>query len=196
MSNIGKIEIKPDLQCILCRYRKDIEKCVKVQHNPTWHCPTLLNIYYGKVIKHQPFKAVQNIIDEINYKKDKDYYDTFNDDYTENEDIKLIFGVVSYDDLTSNTPNLLTMNDLDVIYDKHNNTYSWSVEYIYSFKTIDSKKQYVKRLLDIFTKFMKENGYDTELDGFYTIFANATEFDTLEECYANFKYCVNGYINS
>ena len=43
---------------------------------------------------------------------------------------------------------------------------------------------------------MKEHNYDTELDGFHTIFANVTEFDTLEECYANFKYCVNGYIHS
>ena len=43
---------------------------------------------------------------------------------------------------------------------------------------------------------MKEHGYNTQVDGFHTVFANCTEFDSLEECYANFKCCVNGYINS
>ena len=110
--------------------------------------------------------------------------------------MRYIFGVISYDDLTSNKPNLLTMNDLDVIYNKHNRTYSWSVEYIYAFPNIEGKKKYLKRLLKCFTKFMKEHNYNTELDGFYTMFSNVTEFDTIEECYANFKYCVNGYIHS
>ena len=129
-------------------------------------------------------------------KRNRNYYDTFNNDYTENEDVKYIFGVISYDDLTSNKPNLLTMNDLDVIYNKHNRTYSWSVEYIYYLPNREGKKKYIKRLLKCFTKFMKEHNYDTELDGFYTTFTGVTEFDTLEECYANFKYCVNGYIHS
>ena len=139
----------------------------------------------------------KSILDMLNCKRNKNYYDTFNNDCTENEDMKYIFGVISYDDLTSNNrPNLLTMNDLDIIFDKHNKTYSWSVEYIYSFPNRDGKKKYLKRLLKCFTKFMKEHNYDTELDGFHTMFANVTEFDTIEECYANFKYCVNGYIHS
>ena len=142
------------------------------------------------------FKIFRKIKRIIEIKRTGEYYSTFNKDFTENDDYKFIFGAISYDDLSNNKANLLTMNDLDVIYDKHNNTYSWSVEYLYSFETIDGKKQYVKRLLDVFTKFMQENGYNTKLDGFYTIFTNSTEFDTLEECYVNFKYCVNGYINS
>lgn len=183
-------------ECILCKYRNNKKACHKAIFSNNWHCPTLQNIYYGKVIEYQPFKAIQNIIDKFTYRKEKMYYRSFNNDCTENEDMKYIFGVISYDDLTSNKPNLLTMNDLDVIYNKHNRTYSWSVEYIYSFPNREGKKKYLKRLLKCFTKFMKEHNYDTELDGFYTIFTGITEFDTLEECYANFKYCVNGYIHS
>ena len=84
-----------------------------------------------------------------------------------------------------------------VIYDKKKGIYIWGVEAFYQFKSIDGKKQYLKRLLDVFTKFMKENGYNTEKDCFYELFAyNYQEFKSLEDCYMNFKYYVNGYINS
>ena len=143
------------------------------------------------------FKKLKKYINiDIIMRRTNKYYEEFSKDFMENRDCKLIFGVISYDDLSTNTANLLTMNDFEVCYNKHNNTYSWSIEYLYSFDNIEGKKKYVERLLNCFTKFMKENKYDTELDGFYTIFTNCTEFDTIEECYANFKYCVNGYINS
>ena len=151
---------------------------------------------YKKKKKNFLIKFIQKIIDMYYYQKEKGYYETFNDDYTENIDYKFIFGVISYDDLSYNKPNLLTMNDLDVLYNKHNKTYSWDIECVYSFPNKEGKKKYLKRLLKCFTKFMKEHNYNTELDGFYTIFSNVNEFDTIEECYANFKYCVNGYINS
>ena len=46
------------------------------------------------------------ITDILDYRKYKNYYETFNKDCTENEDMRYIFGVISYDDLTSNKPNL------------------------------------------------------------------------------------------
>ena len=185
-------------ECILCKYKNNKEECNKAIFSSNWHCPTLQNIYYGKIIKYQPFKTIQKIIDIKNYHKDTEYYNTFNEDYTENEDYKFIFGVISYDDLSSNNkPNLLTMNDLDIIYNKKKNIYTWAIEAIYQFESIDGKKQYLKRLLDVFTKFMKENGYNTEEDCFYDLFVyNNQEFKSLEDAYMNFKYYVNGYINS
>ena len=189
-------KFKTKLECIFCKYEQDSAQCRKSIMEDNWHCPTLQNIYYGKLIKYQPFKIIHNIKTKFNsYKTDK-YYDTFNEDCTENNNYKFIFGVISYDDLSSNKPNLLTMNDLDIIYDKKNKTYSWSIEYIYDFKNYDGRKQYLANLLKVFTRFMIENGYDINGDYSYGLFTNITQFDTLEECYANFKYCVNGYINS
>ena len=194
---MNKYQLKEKLECILCKYKNNPEECKKRVYSSNWHCPTLQNIYYGKLIDYYPFKIFHKIHIIINNKKADSYYESFNKDFTENDNFKFIFGVKSYDDLSYNSnANLLTMNDLDVLYNKKNNTYSWSVEYIYSFETKDGKKEYLSRLLNCFYKFMKEHKYNTELDGFYTMFSNCTEFDSLEECYANFKYCVNGYINS
>ena len=67
---------------------------------------------------------------------------------------------------------------------------------IFRIESKNGKKEYLSRLLNCFHKFMKEHGYNTQVDGFHTVFANCTEFNSLEECYANFKCCVNGYINS
>ena len=194
---MNKYQLKEKLECILCKYKNNPEECKKRVYSSNWHCPTLQNIYYGKLIDHYPFKMVHKIHVLIADNKANHYYDSFNKDFTENDNFKFIFGIKSYDDLSYNSDaNLLTMNDLDVLYNKKNNTYSWSVEYIYSFETKDGKKEYLSRLLNCFHKFMKENGYNTQVDGFHTVFANCTEFDSLEECYANFKCCVNGYINS
>ena len=85
-------------ECILCKYRNNQKACDKAIFSKNWHCPTLQNIYYGKVIKHQPFKTIQDIIDKFTYRKEKMYYNSFNSDCTENEDYRYIFGVISYDD--------------------------------------------------------------------------------------------------
>lgn len=188
--------MKNNLECILCKYKKNPQKCAEKIHTPNWHCPTLQNIFYGKLVDYYPFKIFYKIQKSISHRKASKFYDTFNTGCTENEDYKFIVGAISYDNIGSNTPNLLTMNDLEVLYNKKNRTYSWDVEAAYHFENLDGKKKYLKRLLKVFTKYMKENGYDTNLDGFHTIATHSEYFDTLEECYANFKYCVNGYINS
>ena len=184
-------------ECILCKYKHNKTESERAIQRATWHCPTLQNIYYGKFIDYQPFKTLHKIRVMIDDRKVNEYYESFSEDFKENDDVKFIFGIKAYNDLCGGVDaNLLTMNDFDVIYNKKNHTYSWSVEYLYSFDTIKGKKKYLKHLLEVFTKFMKEKGYDTNYDGFCGMFSNCTEFDTLEECYANFKYCTNGYINS
>lgn len=39
-----------------------------------------------------------------------------NKDHTETEDMKFIWGVKSYDDLTDSEPNFTTFNDIELIY--------------------------------------------------------------------------------
>ena len=187
-----------DFNCILCKYHNDKNKCYEKIYSSTWNCPTLSNIYYGKLIKWFPFNFYQKIKDEINNKKREKYYNTFNEDYTENEDFKFIFGIISYDDLTSNKPNLLTMNDFDIIYDKNNKKYIMSIETIYVFKNgVDGEREYLNNILNKFTQWMLENNYNIERNVFYEIFTNGnninTEFDSIETLYATFNCFVKGY---
>lgn len=55
-----------DFNCILCKYRNDKNKChEKILNSLTWHCPTLSNIYYGKLIKWFPFNIFEKIRTEV-----------------------------------------------------------------------------------------------------------------------------------
>lgn len=190
--------MESDLQCILCKYRKQPDKCVQMLHSDDWHCPTLSNIWYGKIINYQPFKLIHHIKTNIDWKKTKKYYDTFNEDATENEDFKFIFGIISFDDLTSDKPNLLTMNDFDVIYDKNKKKYFMGVETIYTFDNgIEGERKYLNAILDEFTKWMKDNNYGIERNVFYELFTEGyninTKFDSIEVLYATFKCFVKGF---
>lgn len=52
-----------NFNCILCKYCNNEIGCNKViSENNLWHCPSLSNIYYGRLIKYFPF----NIIDKVN----------------------------------------------------------------------------------------------------------------------------------
>ena len=130
--------------------------------------------------------------------------DDFNYDFTENSDMKLIFGIMSYDDLSmSDKPSLMTMNDLDLIYLKNENKYILGIETIYCFKNKENSKAYLRTLLEHFTKWMIDNNYniDSSLNQYgdmYEIFSNGininTHFDTIEDAYKTFKILVNGYL--
>ena len=75
--------------------------------------------------------------------------------------MKFIWGLKSYDDLSSCDANLETMNDIDLIYLKDEKKYVLGVETEYMFNSKEAEKEYFKALLDEFTKWMKEQGYDT-----------------------------------
>jgi hypothetical protein len=54
------------LNCILCKYRNDPKGCDDILLNSQvgfvdWHCPTLSNLWYGKLIKWFPFNLIFNI---------------------------------------------------------------------------------------------------------------------------------------
>ena len=119
-------------------------------------------------------------------------------EYYETKDLKFIWGIKSYDDLTSSDANLHTMNDIDLIYLKNENKYILCLETIYQFDQEEYKIRYLKMCLNAFTEFMIKNNYNTETHlHWWDVFSNGmnTHFDSIEECYAMFKLLVNGYCN-
>ena len=47
--------------CILCKYRKDERACLDAIKSDAYHCPTLSNLWYGKLIYHFPFNLIFKI---------------------------------------------------------------------------------------------------------------------------------------
>jgi hypothetical protein len=122
--------------------------------------------------------------------QDNEYDDTY----------EFIWGIKSNDDLTgSKEPNLYTLNDIDIILDNNTKTYLISIETIYEFDNgRDGEKQYIKYLFDELTDWMNNQGHDTtkELtlwDVFTTGNNISTEFESLEDLYATFKFMVKGF---
>lgn len=98
-------------------------------------------------------------IDEFD---DFEVYDGYDDPY-ENEIIKFIWGVKSWDDLCESDACLYTMNDIDLIYLKDQKKYILELETIFMFDKEEHKIGYLESCLGAFTKFMVENGYNTEV---------------------------------
>lgn len=123
--------------------------------------------------------------------------DDYSDPY-ENEIMKFIWGVKSWDDLTCSDACLYTMNDIDLLYLKDQKKYLFSIETIFEFDKEEYKLNYLKRCLEAFEKFMVENGYNTEVKPhWWDVFGSGmnAHFDSIEECYGMFKMLVNGYCN-
>ena len=204
--------LKQKYNCIFCKYRKlnknhdyaCIDSWEKDEYGyPIGECNSLSNIWYGKIIKWFPFNIIHKIINKIQWEQADKYYEDFNEDYTENSDMKFIWGLKSYDDLSSCDANLETMNDIDLIYLKDKKKYILGVETAYMFNSKKVEKEYFKVLLDKFTKWMKEQGYNTNstlnpYGDMYEIFSGGininTPFNTIEDAYRTFKLLVNGYL--
>ena len=50
-----------DKNCILCKYRKDEDACWAAIRSDKYRCPTLSNLWYGKLIYHFPFNLIFKI---------------------------------------------------------------------------------------------------------------------------------------
>ena len=127
---------------------------------------------------------------------DPEEYDDF--DPYESKNMKFIWGIKSWDDLCDSDACLYTMNDIDLIYLKDEKKYILGIETIFCFEKEEHKLDYLKDCLDAFTKFMTENGYNTDIKPhWYDVFMKGmnTHFDSIEECYGMFKMLVNGYCN-
>ena len=189
--------LKQKYNCIFCKYRK-LNKNYDYACMDSWEkddigeCNSLSNIWYGKLTKYFPFNIIQYFIDKHEEKITEEYYDDYNEDFTENSSMKFIWGLKSYDDLSSCDANLETMNDIDLIYLKDEKKYIIGVETVYMFNSKEVEKEYFKTLLDKFTKWMEEQGYNTNstlntYDDMYEIFSGYininTHFNTIENAY-------------
>lgn len=106
-----------------------------------------------------------------------------------------IWGVKSWDDLSSSEANLYTMNDIDIVYDKEKNEYMLGVETAYLFDNRSSECEYLNSLLSQFSDFMKENHYDTEEPYMLWMRNPCTNMiaESIPELYTNFRVFVEGY---
>jgi hypothetical protein len=116
------------------------------------------------------------------------------------QNLRFIYGIKSGNDLTDNEAGLYTNNDLEIIFDVQKEEYFIGIETMILFSDHESEQNYLKELLDGFTKWMNEQGYQIDhkpwLYGVFTQGDNInTGFKTIKDLYANFKFLVNGYIN-
>lgn len=200
--------LKQKYNCIFCKYKKlnknhDYACMDSWEKDDIGECKSLYNIWHGKLSKHFPFNIIQYFIDKYEEKITEEYYDDYNEDFTENSSMKFIWGLKSYDDLSGYDANLETMNDIDLIYLKDEKKYIIGVETAYMFNSEEAEKEYFKDLLNKFTKWMEEQGYNTNstlnpYGDMYEIFTSGininTHFDTIEDAYRTFKLLVNGYL--
>lgn len=129
-------------------------------------------------------------------KKLKKLYSDYNgDDECNCGTLKFIWGVKSWDCLSSADVCLYTMNDIDICYDRATRKYMLGVETAYMFKDKLEEVEYLDSLLSYFTKYMTDNNLSTEEPYFLWMGNPCTsmEAETIEELYTNFKLFVEGY---
>ena len=194
--------------CILCKYNKynkNGDNCYNHREKdeygyPIGECKSLLNIYYGTLIKFFPFKQIDYFLTNRAWREEEKYIkemDKEYGDYTlETDDLKFIWGIKSYDDLSCADACLYTMNDIDIIYDKKKKEYILGIETAYLFKTYNDECKYLSDCLKAFTKYMDDNGLNKNEP--FRLFMNnpCTNMvaNSIEELYTNFKIFVNGYL--
>jgi hypothetical protein len=138
-----------------------------------------------------------NIKDYFYNKRMKKKYPDYEDNEYNCGELKHIWGIKSWDDLSSNSCNIYTMNDIEITYHRDIKKYSLCIETAYMYD--DNRKQheceYLKQLLNAFTKYMNDNNYSKEYDICLFMMQPSIDFktDSIEELYANFKIYVEGY---
>lgn len=110
--------------------------------------------------------------------------------------LQFIWGVKSWDDLTSADANLYTMNDIEIYYDKDAEKYVLSIETIYSFENGKRGEiAYLNSLLSAFKDFMIQNDYDIDDPCGLFLFGTMSSWraDSISELYTMFRVFVEGY---
>lgn len=195
--------------CILCKdnkYNKDGDSCFNHQEKdeygyPIRECKSLSNIYYGTLIKFFPFKQIDNFLTERAWRKEEKYIrkmdEKYGDSAIETDDLKFIWGIKSWDDLSGRNACLYTMNDIDITYDKKKKKYMLDIETAYWFETYADECKYLENCLKAFTTYMDDNGLNKNES--FRLFMNnpctSMMADTIEELYTNFKIFVDGFCN-
>lgn len=123
------------------------------------------------------------------------YSDYNGDDAYNCGTLKFIWGVKSWDCLSSADACIYTMNDIDICYDRETKKYMLGVETAYMFDDKFAEVEYLDRLLSFFTKYMIDNNLSTEEPYFLWMSNSCTSMEakTIEELYTNFKIFVEGY---
>ncbi len=109
---------------------------------------------------------------------------------------EFIWGELSYDSLVRGEASLCTMNDIDIVFDNKKRQYILSIETAYIIEGgIKGEARYLRRLLDSFTKFMDEKGYDKDEE--YSIFMSRPKLNmkaaTIPQLYTQFRVFVEGF---
>lgn len=195
--------------CILCKYNKfnkDNDSCFNHQEKdengyPVGECKSLSNIYHGKICKYFPFKQIDNLFYEIKWRmctRQEEKMDKKYGNYSlENDDIKFVWGVKSWDDLTGQDACFYTMNDIDITYNKKKKEYMLGIETAYCFKNYADECKYLQDCLKAFTQYMDDNGLSKE-EPFRLFFNNpctSMTAESIEELFTNFKIFVDGFCN-
>lgn len=192
--------MKYDKNCILCKYKNSKDECSDmVLNHDDYECPTLSNIFYGKVVKLPIIKQIYSITTNYKYSKLNKYYENMDKKYgdcaLEDDDYKFIWGVKSWDDLSGSNCNMMTMNDIDIIYDKKTKTYLLGIETAYIFDNVIGECKYLSNCLNAFTQYMDNN--DLNKNENYMLFMSNPCIDmsseTIEQLYTNFNIFVKGY---
>ncbi len=124
---------------------------------------------------------------------------------------EFIWGILSGDSLSNcQKADLYTMNDFDIVYNKKEQKYYGSIETIYGFPNgIKGTIAYLKNILSLFEKWLKENNYNIYITNpcdiyepidpdYHLVFQgwnsfDETPYDSIEELYFHFKVLVKGY---
>lgn len=196
--------------CVLCKYKKynkDKEygcweaRGLDEYGYPIGECKSLSNIYHGTILKFFPFKQIHDFRTERAWRKEEKYNEEMDKKYgdcsLENDDMKFIWGVKSWDDLSGHDACIYTMNDIDITYDKKKKEYMFGIETAYMFKTHAAECDYLRKCLDAFTKYMDDNGLEKNKP--YILFMSnpctSMVAESIEELYVNFKIFVDGFCN-
>jgi len=151
-------------------------------------------------IKLEIYCKTYNIRNYLEVRKYKKLYSDYVDDEYNCGNLKFIWGVTSWDDLTGKDASLFTANDIDIIYDRDSKLYILGIEtaWIFDGNTEEIKKgecKYLRQLLDAFSKFMDDNGYlkDYSTCLFMCNTSTKNSAESIGKLYFNFKVFVEGY---
>lgn len=123
-------------------------------------------------------------------------YPDYKDDEYNCGELKFIWGIKSWDDLSDGDANMWTMNDIEIAYDRKTKEYALSIETVYQFK--DSKNgeiKYLDGLLSAFTNYMNKNNYQTDKSfDFWTCQSvNLWRAKDIPALYTQFRLFVEGH---
>lgn len=121
---------------------------------------------------------------------------TWEEDEYKMDNLKFIWGVKSWDDITDSKANMWTMNDIEIDYDRSSEMYLLGIETSYRFKKDKiGEVEYLESLLKAFTDFMKRNGYEmNEPYNFWEMQHSSLWIaNSIPKLYTNFRVFVEGY---